>query len=179
MRVSQKLITEQALRLQTTNYFPRDPDEASRYLTEISRALALAPDEIVVVAAMNDVLERCSSRPAPADVFDAIQRAKAPEEPSPYYETPESWKTGKYACRECQDTGWKIVERGGYSGAAPCACRAPVPQTASVRQRERRNAFRGGYRGRVLCAPKSTPKQRKSRRRRARQIAGQGSLFGE
>ena len=35
-------------------------------------------------------------------------------------------------CTLCDGTGYQIVERGGYSGAATCECRKPLIREALV-----------------------------------------------
>lgn len=37
-------------------------------------------------------------------------------------------------CTICDGTGWKVTERGGLSGAAPCECRLPARAKALIEQ---------------------------------------------
>jgi len=133
--LARKEVQAHAEKLQNTDYFPRN--DGGAYLTLIVDVLMQASSEIVVAMIVREWLLKHKERPTLAEIAELVSQHNSAIEPveSGYYKTPESWKRAKPSCPDCDDSGWRIVERGGYSGAERCACASQqqAPMSAEVR----------------------------------------------
>ena len=110
MPFSQKMVDGQLARLQKNLKFPRDTDESNR---EIRKALRSACSEVSMVAAVNELVETTCDFPTPSEIYAMIRK---------HEEHIRSQIRPDELCQICNGSGWRIITRGGLSGADPCMC---------------------------------------------------------
>jgi hypothetical protein len=116
--------------LRNTDYFPRD--DGGAHFERLVEALKAGVSEAVVLAVVDEWVLKHKDRPTEADIASLVAEHNEMVSPSKddYYETPACWKTGTPACENCNDTGWRIVERAGLSGAVRCGCHGAAGASA-------------------------------------------------
>jgi hypothetical protein len=107
--ISDDCIRRQLLRFSNLGEFPTEPDS----LLDLREALSSAPSDEALEEWASGWIHESAFSPRPAEVYQAFAG------PIGYYKRPPA----EPVCKICGDTGWEMVERGGYTGVNPCACR--------------------------------------------------------
>jgi hypothetical protein len=108
--ISDDCIRRQLRRFSNLVEFPTEPDS----LLDLREALSSAPSDESLEGWTSGWIHESAFSPRPAEVYQAFAG------PLGYYERPPV----EPVCKICGDTGWEMFERGGYTGAKPCAYRA-------------------------------------------------------
>src|SRR5262245_21469408 len=104
----------QVRRLSGLRSFPIEPEA----IGELIESLRSAPTEDHAASFVARWLRSNIDAPRPAEVYASFEPSVAARDSS---------LRSEYACKECSDTGFVVVERGGSTGAEPCPrCRARV-----------------------------------------------------
>ena len=111
----------QISRLGQMRGYPREPPALRELVLALRTASTLEQATGVITA----LLEQATTEtwcPMPGDIQRVCNALRLPFLPDP-------------ACGTCDGSGWRIVERGGLSGADRCTCwaRRPAPEYGPVR----------------------------------------------
>jgi hypothetical protein len=89
--------------------FPREEE----VLEDLAKALTIsAPNEAAAEEFITEWIRVNTFVPVPAAIYAAFPP------PTVYWQRPPETQ-----CSLCGDSGWKPVQRGGYSAVTPCECK--------------------------------------------------------